>query len=249
MKKKKIIIIVIAILVVVAIVGVGVYIFLSSRGDTAEQPADGQETEQVEGENDDTSEDGEEPAEGEEGEESADGEGEDGETAEGEIAEPEPIDLSTLAILPESKLSEEQKEITGMWEAENGSIISIRERGHSADTDEYFELDILFFDTTISSEYGSGIWSKITRRDGSSFETDGNTYIVKDSQLTPVPGDEITFDEATYVITYDKATDTINLTYNSPYFRDYGMFKRSETEITEGDWDYYYEVHPDRQPQ
>lgn len=44
------------------------------------------------------------------------------------------------------------------------------------------------------------------------------------------------------------AGDFLTLTYNQPSLMDLGTYYRTDKEITEADWDYYYNLCPDRKP-
>ena len=58
------------------------------------------------------------------------------------------------AILPNSRLTENEKTLTGVWEAEGGWILAIRER---ALTDNSFSMDAIAYCPTYDQ------WFKITR--------------------------------------------------------------------------------------
>ncbi|MFI3213660.1 MAG: hypothetical protein R3Y24_09995 [Eubacteriales bacterium] len=162
----------------------------------------------------------------------------------------EDVDQSAMAILPDTKLSEEEQSLVGLWEAEDGCILAIRERGHNANEDEFFELDVILYTTRIGEalkeEYGDGMWMKITREDGSSFTMNEDSYVIADAHLCPTGDDPSSVDWATYEVTYDIADDCLKLTYDSPQLFDLGTFYRTDKDITEADWAYYYNLHPDR---
>lgn len=162
----------------------------------------------------------------------------------------EEVDNSNVAILADTVLTESQQNLTGIWEAEDGCLLAIRERNHDADEDDYFEMDVLLYSTRISEElaeeYGGGMWMKITREDGSSFVDEEGVCQIVDEHMCP--DSEGNYDLATYEVTYDAENDCLMLTYDNPTLMDLGTFYRTDMEISEADWEYYYEFNPDREP-
>lgn len=149
--------------------------------------------------------------------------------------------------LKESRLTEEEKTIVGIWESDIGDIAAIRERKNSGDD---FHLDAIV-NFAYDEELTEYQWAKITREDGSSFYEEDGDYILRDVHECPVDASE----NAVYVETVEQLAynpDTDTLTYSSKFDGDdtaYCIeFHRTDKSIETADWDWYYEIEPSRDP-
>lgn len=155
------------------------------------------------------------------------------------------------AILPNSRLTENEKTLTGVWEAEGGWILAIRER---ALTDNSFSMDAIAYCPTYDQ------WFKITREDGSYVSDIENGVEFSDNHECPAPDDESMMEETKEELIYDETNDTI--TYTSycdgmviswlfgTETIDSIVFHRADKDIseTEEGWDWYYDIEGGRDP-
>lgn len=155
------------------------------------------------------------------------------------------------AILENSRLTEEEKTLTGVWESEEGWILGVRERALG---DSSFALDAIIY----YPEYDQ--WFKITREDGSYVSDIENGLEFSDYHDCPASDDSGMMEETKEELIYDKTSDTITYTSYSGSMIiswlsgtetvDSIIFHRTDKDITEAEagWDWYYDIEGNRDP-
>ncbi len=142
-----------------------------------------------------------------------------------------------------SNLTEEEKTLVGIWEAEDGWLLAIKERnlGKEEKADN-FDFDCIVYDSKV------GEWFKVTREE-SSFNKEENNFIIQDVHMCPDPMDPEGSSnvKTTYRLEYNIDDDSIDYCYLieeeevEPH-----TFYRTDKSVDEADWDWYYDIHPRR---
>ena len=123
-----------------------------------------------------------------------------------EEAKEEPLTEETTnyepvgAILENSRLTEDEKTLTGVWKSEDGWILGIRER---ALADSSFALDAVVYCPAYDE------WFKITREDGSYVSDIENGLEFSDCHECPAPDDSGMMEETKEELIYNETSDTI----------------------------------------
>lgn len=174
-----------------------------------------------------------------------------------EEAKEEPLTEETTnyepvgAILENSRLTEDEKTLTGVWKSEDGWILGIRER---ALADSSFALDAVVYCPAYDE------WFKITREDGSYVSDIENGLEFSDCHECPAPDDSGMMEETKEELIYNETSDTI-------IYKSYSggaviswlsgtetvdsiIFHRTDKDITEAEegWDWYYDIEGSRDP-
>ena len=174
-----------------------------------------------------------------------------------EEAKEEPLTEETTnyepvgAILENSRLTEDEKTLTGVWKSEDSWILGIRER---ALADSSFALDAVVYCPAYDE------WFKITREDGSYVSDIENGLEFSDCHECPAPDDSGMMEETKEELIYDETSDTI-------IYKSYSggvviswlsgtetvdsiIFHRTDKDITEAEegWDWYYDIEGSRDP-
>lgn len=169
-----------------------------------------------------------------------------------EIQTEETVDSKPVgAILENSRLTEDEKTLTGVWESEDGWILGVRER---ALADSSFALDAIIYCPAYDE------WFKVTREDGSCVSDIENGMEFSDCHDCPAPDDSGMMEETKEELIYDQTSDTITYTCYSGGMIiswlsgtdtvDSIIFHRTDKDITEAEagWDWYYDIEGDRDP-
>ncbi|MFA9463065.1 MAG: hypothetical protein ACERKN_02125 [Velocimicrobium sp.] len=155
------------------------------------------------------------------------------------------------AILENSRLTDDEKILTGVWESDEGWILGVRERALG---DTSFALDAIIY----CPEFDQ--WFKVTREDGSFVSETGSGLEFSDLHDCPVSKDsnsmqetkeELIYDEKSDIITYTcyAGSETISWASSTGYVTSIA-FHRTDKDIIETDagWDWYYEIEKSRDP-
>lgn len=155
------------------------------------------------------------------------------------------------AILENSRLTEDEKTLTGVWESEEGWILGVRER---ALTDTSFALDAIIY----YPEHDQ--WFKVTREDGSFVSEIESGLEFSDSHDCPSPDNPNMMVDTKEELIYDESSDSITFTsyysgktacwMNGSKVVKSIVFHRTDKDITEAEegWDWYYDIEGGRDP-
>ena len=174
-----------------------------------------------------------------------------------EEAKEEPLTEETTnyepvgAILENSRLTEDEKTLTGVWKSEDGWILGIRER---ALADSSFALDAVVYCPAYDE------WFKITREDGSYVSDIENGLEFSDCHECPAPDDSGMMEETKEELIYNETSDTkkkknyaggaVISWLSGTETVDSIIFHRTDKDITEAEegWDWYYDIEGSRDP-
>lgn len=155
--------------------------------------------------------------------------------------------------LKNSRLSESEKPFVGLWEAEDGHLLAIREAAVKEDIPDEFPLDAIILFPYVNEKMGrnNSWWDIITRGNGRLCITDeGDKLVLQDTQECPSDAEYSSTHTTTEELVYDVATDTI--TYHmlvegeaaswdgADGYINQVVFQRTDRDIEEANWDGYY---------
>lgn len=152
-------------------------------------------------------------------------------------------------------LTQEQQKLVGVWESPEGCIMAVR-ASRVPDWETGFPLDAIYLYPYISAEaeeLDNEGWLKFTTEyDGCSIEVTDEKVIVKNETMCPMSTDPTRDTWCEYRMELDLATDELLLHYHKDeqiegqqIMYEFSM-TRTERDIEEGNWDWYYTLHPNR---
>lgn len=163
----------------------------------------------------------------------------------------EVINAPTEQKVEARPLTEQEQSFVGVWKADDGSLIAVRARGGYGA--EEFALDAIYQDFFRSDDGSSGFdWCKITRDTDITLEQEGGLLVISDKFRCP----DMNYPDSTKTVEteerleYDTQTDTLTHISRHQDYNETKVFHRTNLDPTDKsiDWDWYYDIHPNRKP-
>ena len=152
-------------------------------------------------------------------------------------------------------LTEEQQKLVGIWESPEGCILAVR-ASRVPDWETGFPLDIIYlypYISTEAEEVDDLGWLKFTTEyEGCSIEVTDENIIVLNETFCPQHADPTQDVSCEYRLELDLATDELLLHYHKDEWIDGNQIMhefnmtRTDRDIEEANWDWYYGIHPER---
>lgn len=155
--------------------------------------------------------------------------------------------------LTDSRLTEAEKKLVGIWESEEGWVLAVREAALvDANEEDSFRIDAFIHMTTFKDVNGNPNYF-VTRRMRNEIEDLGDKIIFTDIHSCPVEQDSNEYQDTFEILEYDVASNTIiysSAAGNSPVmitidleneiFKNTMTFYPTDKDIETADWDWYY---------